>query len=207
MEEFDRARRASFSAWRLYTVRHNDLNYPPKELLRMIVGDISGTSGGEQTNKYFRQLGFTIVTLAENDDTVGTTGRDDEEFKFSFERDLEETLAANLADLEPGLRLYKQGNIMGRQIDAGEIGRIDLLAVADDGALVVIELKAGDADDRVCGQIQRYMGWVKETIGEDRDVRGIIVASGFTTRLKYAAKPVRSLKLKSYRVRFEFEDV
>lgn len=207
MDEFDRTRRATFSAWRLYAIRHNEQNYPPKELLRIIVGDISGTSGGEPTNKYFRQLGFPIVKLTDDDEASSTLEEESEEFQFSFERDLEETLAVNLADLEPGLRLYEQGNIKGRQIDAGEIGRIDILAVAHDGALVVIELKAGEAGDRVCAQILRYMGWVKEALGEGREVRGILVASDFTTRLRYAAKPVPSLQLKRYRVHFEFEDV
>ena len=207
MDEFDRTRRATFSAWRLYAVRHNEQDYPPKELLRIIVGDISGTSGGDPINKYFRQLAFPIVKLTDDEEPLRPPEEESEEFQFSFERDLEERLVANLANLEPGLRLYEQGNIKGRQIDAGEIGRIDLLAVADDGALVVIELKAGEARDRVCAQILRYMGWVKETLGEGREVRGIIVASDFTTRLRYAAKPVRSLQLKRYRVHFEFEDV
>lgn len=30
------------------------------------------------------------------------------------------------------------------------------------GDLVVIELKAGQVDDPACGQILRYMGWVRK---------------------------------------------
>ena len=87
------------------------------------------------------------------------------------------------------------------------VGRLDILAVDGTGRLVVIELKAGRADDRVCGQILRYMGWVKENIARGREVRGIIVANEFSESLKLASKAATELTLKGYRVRFEFIDV
>lgn len=56
------------------------------------------------------------------------------------------------------------------------VGRIDILAKDRSGALVVIELKVALGPDAVCGQILRYMGWVKRHIADGRGVRGIIIA-------------------------------
>jgi RecB family endonuclease NucS len=95
---------------------------------------------------------------------------------------------------------------VGRQFDAKAAGRIDLLAVDSQHDLVVVELKAGDADRQVCGQIQAYMGWVKANLAGSRNVRGIIVAHEFTERAKLAATVVPSLTLKRYRVNFIFAD-
>lgn len=107
----------------------------------------------------------------------------------------------DLKQLEPNLRLYNNG----RQLQAGEIGRLDILGV-DEESLIVIELKAGRADDRVCGQILRYMGWVKENLAGDKKVRGIVVASEFTESLRFAAKAMPDVKLKTYTVSFQFKD-
>lgn len=71
---------------------------------------------------------------------------------------------------------------------------------------MVIELKAGDADRQVCGQIQAYMGWVKANVAGEREVRGIIVAQDFTERAKLAATEVPALALKKYRISFMFSD-
>jgi RecB family endonuclease NucS len=104
------------------------------------------------------------------------------------------------------LRLYEEQSSFGRQFDAKAAGRIDLLAVDSQQNLVVVELKAGDADRQVCGQIQAYMGWVKANLAGPRVVRGIIVAHEFTERAKLAATVVPGLTLKKYRVNFLFAD-
>ena len=48
---------------------------------------------------------------------------------LSIERDLEECLTQNLGMLEPGISLYRDGDVDGRQLDTGAVGIIDLLAV------------------------------------------------------------------------------
>lgn len=125
---------------------------------------------------------------------------------LSLEADLEEALATNLAQLEKGLRLYAGSSAGGRQFDAKVAGRIDLLAVDSQQNLVVVELKAGDADREVCGQVQGYMGWVKANLAGAKGVRGIVVAREFTERAKLAATVVPGLSLKNYRVNFVFAD-
>lgn len=126
---------------------------------------------------------------------------------FSLERDLEKSLLSNLTQLEPNLRLFNENGVTGQQLDTGSVGRLDLLCVDRSNDLVVIELKAGRIDDKVCGQILRYMGWVRENVAHGRKVRGIVVANEFSDSLRYAAKAMVDVALKKYEVRFTFTDM
>lgn len=212
MERFDNEFRDSFPEkyWVTYAVKHpeNDRLYPPKQLLRLVTGMSDVGSGGKPVNARFEELGFKIVTLDENKEVVGNISETDSETEiaFSLEYDLENTLVNNLEQLEKGLRLYKDHGITGQQLDTKVAGRIDLLALDANHDFVVIELKAVEADRQVLGQIQAYMGWVKENLAGDRKVRGIIIASDFSLRAIYAAKVVPNLNLKKYLVSFKFAD-
>jgi RecB family endonuclease NucS len=125
---------------------------------------------------------------------------------LSLERDLELSLLSNLEQLESGLKLYVNDGVKGQQFNAGDVARIDILAVGPQNELVVIELKAGTADDKVMGQILRYMGWIKGNLAAGMTVRGIVVANDFTVALKYAAIAVPTVSLKRYEIKFEFTD-
>ena len=125
---------------------------------------------------------------------------------LSLERDLEQNLIAHLDQLEPGLALYQETGVRGQQVDTGAVGRLDLLAVDSNSNVVVIELKVGTADDKVVGQILRYMGWVKRNLANERNVRGIIVASAFNEKIKYAVDPLPNVKLVRYQIQFTFAD-
>jgi hypothetical protein len=50
--------------------------------------------------------------------------------------------------------------LIGRQEDTGLGGRVDLLAIAPDGALVLIELKRGRTSRETVAQALDYAGWV-----------------------------------------------
>ncbi|HEX3446497.1 MAG TPA: hypothetical protein VHS80_17415 [Chthoniobacterales bacterium] len=54
----------------------------------------------------------------------------------------------------------------GQQEDTGRGGRIDLLGIAPDGALVLIELKRSRTPREVVAQALDYAGWVEELSGE-----------------------------------------
>jgi hypothetical protein len=207
MKRFDAEVRATFPGkrWKTYAIKHEDRLYPPKETIRLIVGSRAVGSGGEPVNSRFRELGFEIVTLTERpEDTPDDPEEDAVETSISLERDLEDNLAANLSQLEPGLVALKREGYSARQLDTKAVGIIDLVATDKAGRIVVIELKAGEASDRVCGQVQRYMGWVHENLANDTGVRGIIVANSFTEGARYAAKVVPNLLLKRYTVSFKF---
>jgi hypothetical protein len=127
-------------------------------------------------------------------------------FSFEFEADLEGHLANNLGNIEEGLKLYfSSDGVKGRQFST-EVGRIDLLALDKDGHFVVIELKVGQATDRVSSQLLRYMGWVKRHVAGNRKVRGIIVCRNATDGLKYATSTLENVSIKEYEVHFSFHD-
>lgn len=119
------------------------------------------------------------------------------ESSLTLERDLEDQIVSHLDLLEPGLTL------VSRQ-ESSEVGRLDLLARDSEGRTVIVELKAGEAKDSSIGQIARYMGWYAQK--EGMPPRAVLVASGFSEPVRYAAKAIPGLRLVTYRVQFTFED-
>ena len=122
-----------------------------------------------------------------------------DEFTFALERDLQKALRENIGQLDPQLKIVDGGS--EQSVAAG---RIDITAKAPDGALVVIELKAGKADLRAIGQILSYMGTVSSD--PNRHVRGILVAGDFDPRAVMAARAVPNLSLKAYSFQFAFSE-
>ena len=55
------------------------------------------------------------------------------------------------------------------------------------------------------GQLTRYMGWVRETIGKDREVNGIIVAKDINDSLRYGVAVVPNVSLFEYEVEFHLK--
>ena len=142
------------------------------------------------------------------EDHVGSVGQmDAEELReFAYERDLQNFLAKNIELIEPGMRLYEEEGFQGVEFPAGG-RRIDLLAVDNEGRLVVIELKASRAYDRVVGQTARYMAWVQQNMETDTSVRGIIIAHHITEDLRLAASISKNIGLMEYKLKFEVKKV
>jgi len=63
--------------------------------------------------------------------------------------------------------LSEEWMLIGRQEDTGFGGRIDLLAIAPDGALFLIELKRDHTPREVVAQALDYAGWVETLRPED----------------------------------------
>lgn len=133
-------------------------------------------------------------------DTPGLSGGDavGNEFnastEFRLESHLRDYLAQNLGlikGLGTTLRLYEQeGQAVGIEYQT-EVGRIDILAVGDNGALYVLELKLSKGPDAAVGQTLRYMAAVRASLAKGNAVYGVIVASTVTDRLRYAVSEVR----------------
>jgi hypothetical protein len=63
--------------------------------------------------------------------------------------------------------LSEEWMLIGRQESTGQGGRIDLLAIAPDGALVLIEIKRDRSPREVVAQALDYASWVEKLRAED----------------------------------------
>lgn len=90
-----------------------------------------------------------------------------------------------------GIELYTNafGEKVGQQFHTG-VGIIDLLGwQEDERRWWVIELKKGRPDDKVVGQVSRYIGWVGSRMGRKGDqIQGAVVAPAISRKLRYAAR-------------------
>lgn len=77
-----------------------------------------------------------------------------------------ELLLENMIVASPKL-LSDEWMLIGRQEDTGYGGRIDLLAIAPDGSLVLIELKRDRTPRDVVAQALDYAVWVEKLRAED----------------------------------------
>jgi hypothetical protein len=121
------------------------------------------------------------------------------ETKFGLERDLQRALRQNLAQLEAGLEIIDDGK--ERTVASG---RIDITARDENGRIVVIELKAGEADKNAVAQVLSYMGDVEQQ--RDR-VRGVVVAQSFARPAVSAARACGNVQLVGYSFQFKFQAV
>jgi RecB family endonuclease NucS len=118
---------------------------------------------------------------------------------FTLERDLQTALRRSIDQLEQGLTIIDGG--AERSVSSG---RIDILAEDQQGARVVIELKAVKAARDAVAQTLAYMGDIQQQ--SNGNVRGILVAPDFDAKAISAARVVPTLKLVSYSFSFAFTD-
>lgn len=140
---------------------------------------------------------------------IGQIPKEIESMEFVMEKYLEEFIETNFDKINFGakLELYQHEESSGRQYPTS-IGNIDLLAVdREKKEFVVIELKKGRSSDVVIGQILRYMGWVKENLAKDYNVRGIIIAKEKDERLEYALRLMPNVNLFLYEASFNVKKI
>jgi restriction system protein len=177
------------------------------DALKRSAGSIGTVSN---ISKYADELsnliaGQTPETLIHTDTTV------DDPSVFALEKHLEDFLVANWDQtaLSQNYDIYSEdGELVGQQYPS-DTGPLDILAVSkDQQTLLVIELKKGRASDAVVGQIQRYMGYVKEELAEPgQDVRGIIIALDDDLRLQRALSVTNNIEFFTYKVSFSLSQV
>ena len=144
--------------------------------------------------------GFSVESFApSSNDGIEAEVEDSIEASVSLERDLHSYLATRVDEIESGLTLVENG--VECQTDAG---RIDLLTRDANNHLVVVELKAGRAKDAALGQLLGYIGCLSAT---EPNIRGILVASAFDSRVVFAARGLANIKLVRYQLSFNLEEV
>lgn len=149
-------------------------------------------------NGSFQYADNLIVNIQNENEEVEIENEEATVLTFSLEKDLQAALRQNIGSLEQGLIVIDNGH--ERNTIAG---RIDITAQDKNGNKVIIELKAVDAKPDVIAQTLAYMEAVKTE--DNCNVRGIIVASGFSDRVKLAARQIPILKLIKYKFQFSFD--
>lgn len=142
-----------------------------------------------------------VQTIISTDETI------EDPSNFALEKHLEDFLVQNWKQtlLGKDYDIYQEeGELVGQQFPT-DTGAIDVLAISKDKkTLLVVELKKGRASDNVIGQIQRYMGYVKEELAEtNQKVRGVIIAMEDDIRIKRALSVVNNIDFYKYQVSFK----
>jgi len=130
---------------------------------------------------------------------------------FALEKHLEDFLVENWRSTELGKRydIYEEdGELVGQQYPS-DTGPIDILAVRKDKKeLLVIELKKGRVSDVVVGQIQRYMGYVKDELAEpSQSVRGVIIAFKDDNKIQRVLSVVNNIDFYTYKIDFKLNKI
>lgn len=126
---------------------------------------------------------------------------------FALEKHLEDFLVSNWPSTDLGKAydlLTDEADVIGQQYQT-DTGAIDILAVSKDKkTLLVIELKRGRASDVVLGQIQRYMGYVKDELANSgQQVKGLILALEDDLKLRRALSVAHNIEFYRYQVNFK----
>lgn len=184
--------------WYAGAINRDDMSAP----LRNSLGSIATLADVSKYEDEIRSLisGKQTNTLICQDSSV------EDPYVFALENHLEDFLVQNWKNIELGKQydIYEEdGEVIGRQYRT-DCGIIDILAISKDKKhFLVVELKRGRTSDAVVGQIQRYMGYVKETMLEPgQDVRGIIIALEDDTNIKYALSVASNIEFYRYSINF-----
>lgn len=138
-----------------------------------------------------------------NDDTI------EDPSVFALETHLEDFLEQNWHHTELGKKydiFEEDGEKVGRQYPC-DTGIIDILAISKDKKeLLVVELKKGRASDMVVGQVQRYMGYVKDELAEaNQKVKGVIIAFEDDLKILRALSVAPDISFYTYKIHFKLE--
>ena len=175
------------------------------EALRNSTGSIGTVSN---ITKYAQELEALLAgnhpqTITSTDATI------EDPSVFALEKHLEDFLIQNWKSIELGKHydVYEEeGEMVGRQYPS-DTGPIDILAISKNKKeLLVVELKRGRVSDVVVGQIQRYMGYVKDELAEENQtVRGVIIAFEDDIRIHRSLSVAPNIDFYTYKIQFKLE--
>jgi len=182
-----------------------DLEINPENLSEALLSSLNSRGTYCDITKHAEELSQLIGGLSAPR-IISTDKEIEDPTAFALEKHLEEFLVQNWCKTELGkdYDIFEEGDTFGQQYPT-DTGPLDILAISKDKkTLLVIELKKGRASDRVVGQIQRYMGYVKEELAEsNQQVKGIIIALEDDLRIRRALSVARDIEFYRYEVRFK----
>ncbi len=175
------------------------------EQLRNSSGSIGTVSNVTKYADEIEKLisGNIPAVISTNDESI------EDPSEFALEKHLEDFLVQNWKSIELSKTydIYEEdGELIGKQYPS-DTGPIDILAISKDKkVLLVVELKKGRVSDVVVGQIQRYMGYVKEELAtKDQSVKGVIIGFGEDVRVKRALAVTQNISFYTYKIHFKLE--
>ena len=157
------------------------------------------TSYGEEIDKFINKVAPTVISASSPDVEDAS--------EFALEKHLEDFLVKNWKQTSLGKKydiFEEDGELVGQQYPS-DTGPIDILAISKDKkTMLVIELKRGRTSDVVVGQVQRYMGYVKEELLEpNQTVRGLIIGLEADNKLKRALSVCQNIDFYRYQIDFK----
>ena len=171
--------------------------------LKNSTGSTGTTSDVSRYSEEIENLigGIKPPTILSTDSTV------EDPSVFALEKHLEDFLVQNWNNTELGNNyeiFSEDGELVGQQYQT-DTGPIDILAISKDKkTLLVVELKKGRVSDSVVGQIQRYMGYVKDELAEsNQQVKGIIIGLEDDNKIKRALSVTQNIDFYRYQVSFK----
>ena len=140
-----------------------------------------------------------ILSITKDEKTLQTT--------FALEKYLEEFIIDNWSSLE----IFKDYDRNEEEVNGKrkkyrtDTGEIDIFAISKDKKeYLVIELKKGRASEKVVGQIQTYMGFIKEEIAKNNQkVKGLIIALEDDLKIKRALSINPDIEFYRYEIKFD----
>ena len=127
--------------------------------------------------------------------------------EFALEKHLEDFLVKNWKNTSLGKQydIYELDGVLVGQQFPSDTGPLDILAISKDrNTFLVVELKKGRVSDNVVGQIQRYMGYVKEDLAEPhQEVKGVIIGSEDDLKIRRALSVTTNIEFYKYKVNFK----
>lgn len=186
-------------SWQKTPVRKEDMTESLRNSIGSILTNCDITKYSDELESLIK--GDKSPTIISSDLSVENAS------EFALEKHLEDFLVKNWNSTTLGKKydIYElDGEIVGQQFPT-DTGPIDVLAISKDKkVLLVVELKKGRVSDSVVGQIQRYMGYVKEDLAEPhQEVKGVIIGFDDDIKIHRALSVATNIEFYKYKVDFK----
>jgi len=190
--------------------RRNVRWYPVLIERSVMTQELKNSTGATGTVANISQYANEIECLIGNNKPpvlLSTDSTIEDPSVFALEKHLEDFLVQNWKHTELGKKFdifEEEGELVGQQYQS-DTGPIDILAISKDKkTLLVVELKKGRVSDNVVGQIQRYMGYVKDELAEPNQVvKGVIIALEDDIKIRRALSVANKIEFYRYQVSFK----